>query len=83
MIKSSVLSSRRNSRIKASKPKLPEPNYPKCKALFNYSAQDSDELSINTDEIIFIIKQEDPHGWWTGMCNGKTGLFPSNYVEKL
>src|SRR5271170_6337345 len=21
--------------------------------------------------------------WWTGKCNGRTGIFPSNYVEIL
>ena len=63
---------------------LAEPNYPKCRVLYSYSASDTDELSINVDDIVYILKAEDPNGWWTGMLsNGKTGLFPSNYVEKI
>lgn len=57
------------------KPKVkpPEPNYPKCKALYNYVATESDELSFNENDIIYITVQEDPNGWWTGICKGKTG----------
>jgi len=25
----------------------------------------------------------DEGGWWHGRLKGKTGLFPSNYVEKI
>ena len=24
-----------------------------------------------------------PQDWWEGECEGRTGLFPSNYVEKI
>ena len=24
---------------------------------------------------------KDEEAWWKGECNGKTGVFPSNYVE--
>lgn len=63
------------------KPK-PAPSLPRCKTLWPYDATDVDELSFQPDEIIEIIK-EDPSGWWTGKLNGREGLFPSNYIEKI
>ncbi|MGH0153065.1 UNVERIFIED_CONTAM: hypothetical protein FKN15_058834 [Acipenser sinensis] len=35
----------------------PKPQVPQCKALYAYDAQDTDELSFNTDDIIEIIKE--------------------------
>lgn len=66
--------------IKKRKPPAPEPNYPKCTAMYEYMAADSDELSFKSGDIIYVVK-EDPSGWWNGICKGKAGLFPSNYVE--
>nr|XP_034954835.1 unconventional myosin-Ie-like [Zootoca vivipara] len=63
------------------KPK-PQPCLPRCRALYAYDAQDTDELSFNANEFIEIIK-EDPSGWWQGRIRGKEGLFPWNYVEKI
>jgi len=60
----------------------PKPSLPKCKTLYNYEAQDTDELSFVQGEEIEIVK-EDSSGWWVGRVRGKDGLFPSNYVEKL
>uniref|UniRef100_V9KBM2 Myosin-Ie n=1 Tax=Callorhinchus milii TaxID=7868 RepID=V9KBM2_CALMI len=60
----------------------PRPRTPQCRALYAYDAQDTDELSFNTDDVIHIVK-EDASGWWVGRIRGKEGLFPGNYVEKL
>ncbi|KAM6910759.1 myosin IEb isoform 2-T2 [Xenentodon cancila] len=60
----------------------PKPRTPQCRALYAYDAQDTDELSFNTDDIIEIIA-EDSSGWWFGRLRGKEGMFPGNYVEKL
>lgn len=30
---------------------------------------------------IFCVQVEE--GWWSGSLNGKTGLFPSNFVKEL
>ncbi|XP_072917472.1 myosin IEb isoform X2 [Hemitrygon akajei] len=64
-----------------SKPK-PHPRQARCRALYAYDAQDTDELSFNADDIIEIVK-EDPSGWWVGRIRGKEGLLPGNYVEKI
>jgi hypothetical protein len=47
--------------VKQRKPKPPEPNYPKCRALYSYSATETDELSFNEGDIIYLLKQEGMH----------------------
>ena len=43
-------------------------------------AADSDEITFDPDDIITEIEQID-EGWWSGLCHGKKGLFPANFVE--
>merc|ERR1739838_41537 len=52
----------------------------RAKALFDYQATDSDEITFDPDDIITEIEQID-EGWWSGLCHGKKGLFPANFVE--
>jgi len=52
----------------------------KVKALFDYTAQDDTELTFKEGDKVGVVNKEHPH-WWEGELNGKTGLFPSNYVE--
>ncbi|XP_034029626.1 myosin IEb [Thalassophryne amazonica] len=80
---------RRSKEVKplpgASRPKpapKPKPRSPQCRALYAYDAQDTDELSFNTDDIIEILT-EDPSGWWFGRLRGREGMFPGNYVAKI
>ncbi|ELP90000.1 hypothetical protein EIN_403140 [Entamoeba invadens IP1] len=54
-----------------------------CKALYDYDAQDENELSIKEGDVINIIKKDESSGWWTGELHAKTGLFPSNYVTLM
>jgi len=56
-------------------------NAPKCKALYNYTAQENDELSLRKGDIITIIKEHPD--WWEGEINGVVGVFPANYVTKV
>lgn len=55
------------------------------KALFDYTATTSDELSFNVgDEIVMIAEVSD--GWWEGELidgEGKAGLFPLNHTEEI
>jgi len=51
-------------------------------ALFPFNAVHNDELTFQKDEIITLISK-DEQAWWRGELNGKTGLFPSNYVAPL
>uniref|UniRef100_A0A674DZT2 Abl-interactor 1b n=1 Tax=Salmo trutta TaxID=8032 RepID=A0A674DZT2_SALTR len=54
----------------------------KVVAIYDYSKDKEDELSFMEGSIIFIIKKNDD-GWYEGVCNGVTGLFPGNYVESI
>lgn len=54
----------------------------KAKALFDYQAAESNELSFDIGDIITVTKQ-DASGWWEGSCKGRTGMFPGNYVEVI
>ncbi|CAB1416270.1 unnamed protein product [Pleuronectes platessa] len=83
------LQRRRSKEVKplpgAGRPKpapKPKPRSPQCRALYAYDAQDTDELSFNTDDVIDILT-EDPSGWWFGRLRGREGMFPGNYVEKI
>ncbi|XP_015667781.1 CD2-associated protein [Protobothrops mucrosquamatus] len=53
-----------------------------CKVLFEYTPQNEDELELKVGDII-DMNEEVEEGWWSGTLNGKTGLFPSNFVKEL
>ncbi|XP_061111379.1 abl interactor 1 isoform X1 [Conger conger] len=54
----------------------------KVVAIYDYCKDKDDELSFVEGAIIYIIKKNDD-GWFEGVCNGVTGLFPGNYVESI
>ena len=45
-----------SQRTTVRKPK-PELNYPKCKALYDYTASDHDELTFHENDIIYILQE--------------------------
>uniref|UniRef100_UPI0037E82CB5 CD2-associated protein isoform X2 n=1 Tax=Semicossyphus pulcher TaxID=241346 RepID=UPI0037E82CB5 len=59
-----------------------KPKKRQCKALFDYQPQNEDELELKVGEIIDIIEEVE-EGWWNGNLNGKSGLFPSNFVKEV
>ncbi|XP_048202224.1 intersectin-1 isoform X2 [Perognathus longimembris pacificus] len=48
--------------------------------MYDYTAQNDDELAFHKGQIINVLNKEDPD-WWKGEVNGQVGLFPSNYVK--
>ncbi|XP_058242198.1 abl interactor 1a isoform X5 [Hemibagrus wyckioides] len=54
----------------------------KVVAIYDYAKDKDDELSFMEGAIIYVIKKNDD-GWFEGVCNGVTGLFPGNYVEPI
>ena len=52
-------------------------------ALFAYTAQHSDELSFKKDDIITILERGADPDWWKGELDGRSGLFPANYIRPL
>ncbi|KAM9363774.1 GRB2-related adapter protein 2b [Symphorus nematophorus] len=69
-------------------PPLPAPRQHKAsstlqvRALYNFHAEESDELEFNVGDIINVLECSDP-AWWKGQLRGKTGLFPSNYTTPM
>ncbi|XP_056145676.1 nostrin [Lampris incognitus] len=54
----------------------------RCKALYDFTSKQDDELNLKEGDLLDIYQKEDS-GWWFGILNGKTGHFPSTYVEEL
>ncbi|RDD43410.1 Guanine nucleotide exchange factor VAV3 [Trichoplax sp. H2] len=51
-------------------------------ALYNFDAENEQELSLKiNDKIKLTTTTCTEIGWLHGACNGKTGFFPSKYVE--
>ncbi|XP_040606411.1 intersectin-1 isoform X3 [Mesocricetus auratus] len=48
--------------------------------MYDYTAQNSDELAFSKGQVINVLNKEDPD-WWKGEVSGQVGLFPSNYVK--
>uniref|UniRef100_A0A8C3PBQ0 Intersectin 2 n=1 Tax=Chrysemys picta bellii TaxID=8478 RepID=A0A8C3PBQ0_CHRPI len=49
-------------------------------AMYDYAANNEDELSFSKGQIINVLSKDDAD-WWQGEISGVTGLFPSNYVK--
>ena len=47
--------------------------------VYPYTAQNDDELSFDKDAVITVLSRDNAN-WWRGEFDGKTGMFPSNYV---
>uniref|UniRef100_A0A4W5N4J4 Intersectin-1 n=1 Tax=Hucho hucho TaxID=62062 RepID=A0A4W5N4J4_9TELE len=62
--------------------KLLSPSITVCQVIgmYDYMAQNDDELPFGKGQIINVLSREDPD-WWKGELNGSVGLFPSNYVK--
>lgn len=53
-------------------------------ALYDYTADEDNELSIVAgDRIVLIQEDTDGSGWTEGELNGARGLFPTSYVKKI
>ncbi|BGP35705.1 hypothetical protein JCM10296v2_007557 [Rhodotorula toruloides] len=53
-----------------------------CKALWDYTKSQPDDLAFKSGDII-TIEEEVNADWWKGSLYGQTGLFPANHVERL
>ncbi|XP_072306618.1 SH3 domain-containing kinase-binding protein 1 [Eucyclogobius newberryi] len=54
----------------------------RCKAAFSYVPQHEDELELKIGDIIDVITEVE-EGWWEGVLNGKSGMFPSNFTKEI
>ncbi|XP_053697449.1 intersectin-1 isoform X2 [Sabethes cyaneus] len=49
-------------------------------ACYAYQSAEADDLVFDAGEVIAVSKKDGD--WWTGNIGNRTGLFPSNYVQK-
>lgn len=60
---------------------MPEPSPPfKVKAVYDYKSDYDDDLNFSTGQIITVSAVEDAE-WYSGGYDGKSGMFPKNFVE--
>lgn len=55
------------------------------KAIYDYTAQEADDLSFSKDDLLAVVEQLSPD-WWKGYKKSeseKIGVFPSNYVYQI
>ncbi|RLV93823.1 Protein BZZ1 [Spathaspora sp. JA1] len=53
-------------------------------ALYDYTADGDDEISIRAgDKIVLVQEDTDGSGWTEGELNGARGVFPTSYVKKV
>eukprot|EP01134_Creolimax_fragrantissima_P007078 CFRG7078T1 len=53
----------------------------RASALYDYTAQDDDELTFVEGDEVQILEEADEAGWCKAELRGKVGLIPANYVE--
>lgn len=61
-------------------PPASAPRTPCCTALYDFDAENEQELEFKEGDIIELVSQVDDN-WFEGSIHGKTGLFPTNYVQ--
>lgn len=55
----------------------------RCQAMHPFQAQRDGDLSFNAGDFITVTKRQPSNRWWHGTLNGRSGIFPSNYVRQL
>jgi amphiphysin len=64
------------------KPKPAPVNY--VVALYDFSAQADGDLDFKVGDRIEVVERTDSsEDWWTGRLDGRTGVFPGNYVQDV
>ncbi|XP_030047348.1 sorbin and SH3 domain-containing protein 2 isoform X2 [Microcaecilia unicolor] len=53
-----------------------------ARAVYDFKAQTSKELSFKKGDTVYILRQIDQN-WYEGEHHGRVGIFPISYVEKL
>ncbi|KAF9585512.1 Intersectin 1 (SH3 domain protein) [Lunasporangiospora selenospora] len=55
----------------------------RAKALYSYTGQSSEELTLEVDDEIEILEKPDPVWWRARNDKGQTGMIPATYLEEV
>ncbi|XP_074849008.1 sorbin and SH3 domain-containing protein 2 isoform X10 [Carettochelys insculpta] len=61
---------------------IPERERLPARAVYDFKAQTSKELSFKKGDTVYILRKIDQN-WYEGEHHGRVGIFPISYVEKL
>ncbi|XP_036408684.1 GRB2-related adapter protein 2a [Megalops cyprinoides] len=61
---------------------LPQRTVMQVRALYDFTAEEADELGFSAGEVIEVLDQSDS-SWWKGRLRGRIGLFPANYTMPI
>ena len=53
------------------------------RAISDFEGEQEGDLRFYSGDIINLIDDSDPDGWWRGELNGVEGVFPMNFVEPV
>ena len=52
--------------------------------MYNYEAEQDDEVTVKKGDIVDILEQETgQYGWWKVRCEDREGLVPNNHLEPI
>ena len=55
-----------------------------CVVVYPYQAINDDELSLAEGQIVTVVSRDvEDKGWWKGEVDGRTGVFPDNFVKLI
>ncbi|XP_022274354.1 GRB2-related adapter protein isoform X3 [Canis lupus familiaris] len=80
--RTTTIAKQRQVFLRDEEPLVKSPRACFAQAQFDFSAQDSSQLSFHHGDIIEVLEHLDPH-WWRGRLGGRIGFFPRSYVQPV